>query len=74
MANQWQIAAGSYAILNGTSGPASHDYLVLVAPDGSVVSELHGLATEPTTLEIKPVGNDAGSVNGALHQAAIDVS
>jgi len=48
----YQIEAQSYDIL----GVASHDFWVLRDPDGNIVQELHGLATDPETGEILTIG------------------
>lgn len=48
----YQIEAQSYGIL----GTASHDFWVLRNSDGAIVQELHGLAYNPVTKEILPVG------------------
>jgi len=48
----YKIEAQSYGIL----GTASHDFWVLRDPNGAIVGELHGLATNPETGVILTIG------------------
>ena len=43
-------------------GLAGHNYLVLRNQDNEVVSEMHGLATNPTTHEWKYIGNNPNDI------------
>lgn len=53
--DNWSIQLMQHPLLLGLAG---HNYLVLRDQTGNVVSELHGLATDPTTGEWKYVGNN----------------
>jgi VCBS repeat-containing protein len=48
----YQIEAHSY----GIAGVASHNFWVLRGPDGAIIGELNGLAYNPETNEIVPIG------------------
>jgi hypothetical protein len=68
---EWKIEARSLNVL----GFGSHDFWVLRAPDGRIVAELHGLATDRTTGVPVPVGTTSNhSLRAWLLPLDVDVA
>jgi len=55
----WSIQFMQHPLLFGFAG---HNYLALRAQDGTIVSELHGLATDPGTNSWKYIGSKATDI------------
>jgi hypothetical protein len=56
MPGNWSIQFMQHPLLFGFAG---HNYLALRDQDGAIISELHGLATDPFTGEWKYIGSKA---------------
>lgn len=55
VSGNWSIQFMQHPLLFGFAG---HNYLLLRAPDGTVATELHGLATDERTNEWKYIGSN----------------